>query len=73
MNLDDILAVQASDDRELAPTNYERARKKLSQEDGIGFVVYHAVQNEGVRLKMYVVNQHSNSVEWIDRPLVMPG
>ena len=73
MNLDDILAVQASDDRELAPTYYERAGKKLGQEDGIGFVVYHAIQHEGVRLKMYVVNKHSNGPEWLDKPLVMPG
>lgn len=73
MNLDDILAVQASDDRELAPTNYERAGKKLGQEDGIGFVVYHAVQHEGVRLREYVVNKYSNNAEWIDEPLVMPG
>jgi len=73
MNLDDILAVQASDDRELAPTNCERAGKKLGQEEGIGFVVYHPVQHEGVRLKMYIVNKHSNSAEWLDKPLVMPG
>ena len=73
MNLDDILAVQASDDRELAPTDYERAGKKLGQKESIGFVVYHAVQHEGVRLKMYVVDEHSKSVEWLDKPLVMPG
>ena len=73
MNLDNILAVQASDDRELAPTNYERARKKLGQKDGIGFVVYHAVQHKGIRLKMYVVNKYTNSAEWLDGPLVLPG